>query len=272
MKIEQGKILETPFIIVEPAGSPAKRGVTIRNQLSKAPEFGSIHASLVLLHGRKGRKDDLLPVAERFCAVGFRCILIDLPGHGESSLEESHFGTTVSESTLSSRVFAVLKEDYQWRDQPTHLLGISMGGAFANASLYASPEVWDSAIIINSFDRLSSVIDRKLERVSFFQSVLEPLTYKFCSFPIDKCEPATWAKDIQTPVLVIHGDSDALITHAQGKTLYESYQSEDKQFVSVPGGTHTNVLVTAYPLYKTMVEWLMAHSSQSPPSLPAVSR
>ena len=77
----------TPCLVVSPAGNPGERGGIIRKQLTERgltlPPFGLVKGTLVLTHGRKGRKEDYLPIAERLCAVGFRCVIPDLPGHGE---------------------------------------------------------------------------------------------------------------------------------------------------------------------------------------------
>ena len=73
------------------ARGPTPRQRQLRAQLRTRglalPVYGNVHGTLILLHARKGRKEDLLPVAERFAAAGFRCLIPDLPAHGESRVE-----------------------------------------------------------------------------------------------------------------------------------------------------------------------------------------
>jgi hypothetical protein len=100
----------TPCLLVEPdaVAGPAERGRRLRDQLGelghKLAPYGAVKGTLVLLHGRKGRKEDLLPVAERFCAAGFRCIMPDLPAHGENPIATVRFGTAEDEARRAETV------------------------------------------------------------------------------------------------------------------------------------------------------------------------
>ena len=64
----------------------SKKAGTIRGQLSgqgiSLKPAGEVIGTLLILHGRSGIKENYLAVAERFCAVGFRCVIPDLPGQG----------------------------------------------------------------------------------------------------------------------------------------------------------------------------------------------
>ncbi len=101
---------KAPVLILEhaPSAGPGERGWIVRRQLAergrKLRPYGEISGNFVLLQGRKGRKEDLLPVAEWFCAAGFRCILLDLPAHGESPLSAAKFGSTEFEAAIPQNV------------------------------------------------------------------------------------------------------------------------------------------------------------------------
>ncbi|MGC1479647.1 MAG: hypothetical protein WA771_04025 [Chthoniobacterales bacterium] len=87
-----------PFLVCEPEGrfGPGKRGRVLRSQLAKREQklesFGDVVGTVVLFHGRGGRKEDLLLTAERFCAVGLRCVIPDLPGNGGNPTASTGFG------------------------------------------------------------------------------------------------------------------------------------------------------------------------------------
>ncbi len=53
---------------------------------------------------------------------------------------------------------------------------------------------------------------------------------------------------ITEPLLVLHGDADALIPHSQGQALFELHQSDDKQFVLIKDGQH-HLWNTKMPIY-----------------------
>ncbi len=251
----KGKV---PCLIVTPNASAhlGKRGVIIKKQLTERgltlPEHGTITGNIVLLHGRNGRKEDLLPVAERFCAAGLRCIIPDLPAHGESPIQTVQFGLTKWEAHLPQQLLLECAKKYHFSPTPTSLWGMSMGGSFANhaASLPEAP--WKCLVIVSSFDRLENVIDL---------GIASPLLYRICrsygGASIRKVNPSEWAKSITIPVLVAHGTADSLIDIKYGKSLHQSYASTQKKWVEVPGGDHGNVLTTPMPLYAEMAEWVL---------------
>lgn len=73
--------------------------------------------------------------------------------------------------------------------------------------------------------------------------------------------PAQWAGEINTPVMVAHGTDDQLIPIKAGKRLFSSFRSTDKKWQDVPGGNHSNVLVTPMPLYAEMASWILSHGN-----------
>ncbi len=253
---------KVPVLIVEPAPSagPGERGRIVRRQLAERGRqlrpYGEISGNLVLLHGRKGRKEDLLPVAERFCAAGFRCILLDLPAHGESPLSAAKFGSTEFEAAIPQNVLAELGLD----GEPCALWGMSMGGAYAVSA--ARSGQWRTVIVVCSFDRLDTVISeqsrRRLGRVGtvFGAAVRRAMIWR--DGPISKSvNPAVWANEVTIPAMVVHGDADRLFATVRGRNLFDGFASLEKTWVPVPGGDHTRILVTPMPLYATMADWFL---------------
>ncbi|MEE9352262.1 MAG: alpha/beta hydrolase [Thiotrichaceae bacterium] len=114
---------------------------------------------LVLLHGRNGRKEDLLPVAERFAAAGFRCVLPDLPAHGDHLQSPIQYATGASEKGFANRVLldarGFLSNRNNGKDIDDNNAGIwrmSLGGAYAIEAAASKPENWQAIIIVASFD------------------------------------------------------------------------------------------------------------------------
>ena len=96
--METGSWKGTPCLLCLPSPSPgrAEKGTKLRIQLESEGRvllpWGQTAGTLVLLHGHTGRKEDHLPVAERLCAAGFGCLLLDLPGHGDHPDSFASFG------------------------------------------------------------------------------------------------------------------------------------------------------------------------------------
>ena len=159
-----------PCLLIEPnpATGPAKRARTLQQQLHQKqtlPPYGQASRMIVLLHGRNGRKEDLIPVAERFVAAGYRCVLPDLPAHGDSPLNTMSFGSSHFESQLPRLIVNDIRQHFNLPNQPTSLWGLSMGGAFALSAAKESPHYWQSLIIVSSFDRL----DTLLHDIAYYQ-------------------------------------------------------------------------------------------------------
>jgi len=260
----------TPALLCRPdsAASLGPRGTLIRQQLSNRqlnlPAQGSESgATLVLLHGRRGRKEDNLPIAERFCAAGFRCILIDLPAHGAHPTAIATYG--LDEASLPATALHHAATKFQFPAQPAGLWGISMGGSVAiHAAAGAPPGTWSALVIVASFDSLGPVIHRQskpwlgssLSR--FFTACSGAFFAQRASYHLADIQPAMLAPTITSPTLVAHGDDDPLIPTEAGKRLFDAIGTADKRWINVGAGTHGNVLITPHPLYADMAEWFIA--------------
>lgn len=263
--VERVELLDghAPGLLVRAdAGSgPAKRGQILRDQLMAEglvlPAYGEIKALLVLLHGRNGRKEDLLPVAERFCAVGFACVIPDLPSHGESPIATVGFGSREFEMELPGKVADAVKVKLGLGAMPEFLWGMSMGGSFAIHAAAFQPDRWKGIVIVASFDRLSGVVEDSMGIFSgMFSSLAGRLIVLRGGVDVNQVNPVDLAGRIASPVLVVHGDEDELISHERGEALFQAVTAK-KKFVTVPSGNHDHVLVTKAPVYAEMASWFL---------------
>ena len=262
---------QAPCLLVEPTQQSGKRGEILRRQLVqkglRLDDNGTTHGIIVLLHGRHGRKEDLLPVAERFVAAGFRCLIPDLPAHGESHLAKMTFGSSAFERSLPRRILDDARDAFKLPKEPAMLWGLSMGGAFALSAANEAPDYWDALLVVSSFDQLNSVLDRYIPKkykatlpvIHFFLDIAQFLQ----SQPrLSEMAPQKWAKKVTLPTLIVHGEKDYFIPVSHGKSLYKAVSSKNKHWISVPRGGHMNVLATPMKLYAEMSAWLI-HSLKS---------
>ena len=162
MSIESFAVNGTPCLLCEPLAQPgsAVKGNKLRAEfqaqgLPLSP-WGETKATLVLLHGHKGCKEDHLPVAERFCAAGFRCLLVDLPGHGQNPQPFASFGKR--ESSLPGEVLRAAAGQFHFDPAPAGLFGISQGGAIVLQAAARTDEHWFAVAELSSFAALDQVI------------------------------------------------------------------------------------------------------------------
>ncbi len=218
-------------------------------------EFGDERGLVVLMHGRKGRKEDLLPVAERFCAVGFVCALPDLPGHGESPVESVGYGVREFERLLAGRVADEAMMEVGQMEQ--FLWGMSMGGSFVVHAMVEGPERWKRAVIVASFDRLDGVVGDSLGVWSgLVMPILSEVVVWRGGERMHEVRPGELAKGVRVPVFVVHGDKDEFVRFERGQELFYGFTGR-KEFLKVEGGNHDNVLVTDAPVYAAMASWLL---------------
>ncbi len=263
-----------PYLALSPVpqSRPTVRGAVLRDQVGQVvasvPVHGETVGALVLLHGRRGQKESLLRVAERFAAVGFHCVLPDLPAHGESPLRTVAYGARPFERTLARRLLEEVSEDRGWPENlPAGLWGMSMGGAFATAAA-AESDRWKAAVITCSFDDLHGVIRGKLESLSVPMAAwmvdgVNQFTKSRAGLDIKTVRPVDWSAQVRLPILYAHGTEDALIPSARGRNLYDALASNDKEWLDVVGAGHDNVLITQQPVYAPMALWFLKHLTNS---------
>ena len=259
---------KVPCILVRPDADhgAGERGAKVRSQLTalgwKLDTYGAECGTLVMFHGREGRKEDLLPVAERFVAAGFRCILADLPAHGDSIVPKSHFGVSPFESNLAGDVLHETAARFHFAPEPAGLWGMSMGGSFAVSAAGAQPQLWKAMVLVCTFDTLSGV---ERDRARQWFGFLSPLVTPAVDYAVmlrGGTSPVTVrsiekAKRIAIPTLVAHGNTDSLISVARGRRLYDAFPGKDKKWIEVQGATHGTILVTPEPLYSEMSAWYL---------------
>lgn len=256
----------------KPMDSFSKKGETIRGHLLEkeitlAPS-GEVIGTLLILHGRTGMKEDYLAVAERFCAVGFRCVIPDLPGHGANKRQFTTYG--VLEAPMVLKCYEEASAKYEFAQQPCMILGQSMGGAYAVrvAALDHSP--FQAMVVVSSFDKLQTVVRGQTNELlgdvigTAVSGSVEHVFGWRTGVKISEINTAQKAPNIRIPTMVIHGESDDSIPIASGKKLYHSFPSDlEKRWVEVPEAGHNNILITDYPLYATMAEWFLKFLKQS---------
>ena len=258
----------TPCLICTPdsSGNLGDRGTKIRLQLAERglalKPAGQVVGTLVLVHGRKGRKEDYLPIAERLCASGFRCVIPDMPAHGDHPSTLATYG--VREAGLPARVLKETAKHFAFDPQPAGLLGMSMGGSVSMHAADLPDAPWKALAIISSFDSFPKVIESQASR--YIGTILGPIwaegsdsVYHWKSgIHLADIQPAKHAASIHIPTLIAHGTTDRVSAIARGKCLYNSLPAATpKKWIEIPAAGHDNALITAYPIYADIAEWML---------------
>lgn len=252
----------------DPAGHLGERGIKIRSQLASRGfalrNPGQIVGTLVLLHGRNGRKEDYLPIAERFCAAGFRCLIPDLPAHGDHPVATTTYG--VREAGLAARVLAEASGKFTFSPHPAGLMGMSMGGSLAVHAAALPDAPWHALVVISSFDSLPAMVTGQARRRTGpllgppWAAAVAAVFRLRTGLSLDVVRPDRQASAIRIPTFIAHGTADSVIPLAAGRRLFDSLPPATiKQWTEVPGADHHNVFVTDFPIYADTAAWLLAH-------------
>ena len=260
--VRTGDDHDTPCLMCEPSKKPgtALKGNKVRQELLAqgvaVPLWGDIQATLVLLHGHSGRKENFLAVSERFCAAGFRCLMMDLPGHGDHPARFATFGVT--EAKLPHEVLMAAAKRFSFPSKPAGLFGISQGGAIALQTAARGDETWFAIGELSGFASLDEVVDAQAQH--WFGPLQGPahdvvnwLVAQRAGFRPEQVRPLDAAALLKDqPVLIGHGDRDSFITCEQARRLFAAVPSRRKEFLNIPDANHHDVLVTTAPVYATV--------------------
>jgi alpha-beta hydrolase superfamily lysophospholipase len=242
-----------PYMVVTQNSTQglSKRQKVLAQQLDDV-QIEKNEKTLVLLHGKNGRKEDLLPVAERYVLLGFRCILIDLPHHGESQAKRLYYSTKAYEKNYVDEVL----EDLDLNTDELYIWGMSLGGAFAIANVMDSKYSFKAMVLVATFDNLQTVLREKSKALfgqlfgGLLYHALEKSLVLFYDLKPSEVDSGALAKSLTLPLYMMHGKKDELISHQEGKKLFDKFASTEKKFHLDEEGDHHNILTTKHEFYK----------------------
>lgn len=262
----------TPGLLVtgSPAPGAARKSRIARDELGRrhiaVPDWGEQIGTIVLLYGHNGRKEDQLPICERFCAAGFRCILMDLPGQGDHPGATGSFG--LREAGGIEGVLNDAARQFDFPPAPACLFGVSQGGAIALQAAALAPGKWKAVASVATFASLDLPVLRSAQE-------MVPEDFHFCcplaAFSVGcgtrlragfwpaEVRPLDAAARLTLPVLIAHGDQDPYIGIEQGRAIFSAVPSKRKQFRVVEGADHNRVLsIGSHRLYADFCAFFLA--------------
>lgn len=224
------------------------------------PRSGSsLGRSVVLVHGFMDSAAGLGYLAEEYHRRGWTVYALDLRAHGESEGSKRTMGARESED-LSIWVNAIAA-----REPGSRLLihGISMGGA--TALLYGGGnKVHPSIMAIvcdSSYADYSVAMDRLMRDVVRNAFVSRSIVFGasvacFCCTgrSFSRMRPIKAAACIPVPVLLFHGDRDALVPIGSVRKLLNIGMKPGNECVVVPESPHIGPYFYAKELYMKKIE------------------
>jgi uncharacterized protein len=232
----------------EPFDLEVDSGLILRGYLIEATTKAK--ATIVYLHGIGGFKESNIPFAKTLTSEGYNVLIYDQRAHGKSGGTYCTFGEN-EKKDLSKMLDSLLK---RLPNVPVGIHGSSMGGAVALQCLEFDERL-KFGIVESTFNTLENVVveygrdyfkfrSRWIARRVLSKSALIANFNPFAIKPVESC------KNIEQPMLIVHGDMDENIPIAFNIENYEALKSKDKEFYTVHGATHFNVGEVGGEAYK----------------------
>ena len=226
---------------IERKGAPAIAGWYRR--------VGDAECAVLLAHGLRADRRQMLGRAEFLIAAGYSVLLIDLQAHGESLGKHIGFGLIEASDIVDAVKY--LKEDHS----SVGVIGISLGGA---AAVLAADKLDADALVVEAVftDIRKATANRLQTRLGGVGSALssallwqlEPRT----GIPVSAVAPIEAVADVRAPLLVIAGEADRRTTLADSQALFDR-ANQPKAFWAVPGAAHENYHVHSQVEYERRV-------------------
>lgn len=220
--------------------------------------------AVLLLHGVRGNRLQMLARARWLQREGMACLLVDLPAHGESEGERIGFGR--HEAPAVQAALAWLRQ--RLPAERIGALGVSLGGA---SLLFAErrPEL-DALVLESVYPTIDEAVrDRLAMRLGpLAGELLAPLLLAQIplrlGFSAQALRPVAAIADARAPLLVASGTQDRHTPWPQTQRLFAAAR-EPKSLWPVPGAAHVDLHAFDPAAYEARVgAWLKARLGKAP--------
>ncbi|MBP6813797.1 MAG: alpha/beta fold hydrolase [Burkholderiaceae bacterium] len=230
------------FVNWDAAGAPAQRV-----QLWWLPHADPAAPTLLYLHGTFRNLYHNHPKMQALRRAGFSVLAVEYRGWGDSSRVVPTEGSIHADADIGWAELVRRQPDPRKRV----IFGHSMGGAVAVhlASRQSARASFAGLILESTFTQLPDVAAQTTSRLIRPLAVLSG----------EHMNSLARIGNIRVPLLMLHGDADRTVPIELGRELFAAAATEPKQFVVVPGGTHSQLHVEAAERYQRVMAEFARH-------------
>ena len=231
-----GKKLSKDFVYDFPQTFREVNLTTADNESINALHFTVDEPKGVILffHGNKGNLKRWGTIVPYLLDYGYDVFVMDYRNYGKSS------GDFVEDKMYQDALLAYDHLVKSNKEERIVVYGRSLGATFASeVGAKRNPK---HVILEAPFYNM-----KKATRFYFALSPTFLLKYKF--------ENNKRVGKIKSPVTFFHGNADETTSYPQSKELFKLVTSEEKEFVTLPAGTHHNL--SNFPSYKSVLKKIL---------------
>ncbi|NHZ36861.1 alpha/beta hydrolase [Massilia rubra] len=231
-----------------PSAAGPVRGWMVRGM----PGAGTV----LLLHGVRGNRLQMLDRARFLSRLGYGVLLIDQQAHGESAGERISFGVREAEGVRAAL-------GYLRREQPGERIGVIGMSLGAAALVLSKPgRAIDALVIEAMYPTIEEAIENRLRLyMGGAGGALAPLLLWQVPLRLDltleQLRPIDAVGALACPTLVVGGEFDRHTSEAETRRIYAAVPGP-KQLWIVPGAAHTDFHGLAKYEYEARIGQFMA--------------
>jgi alpha-beta hydrolase superfamily lysophospholipase len=209
--------------------------------------------TVLLFPGYATAKDSLLPAAKVFNQLGYGCVLLDFRGCGGSGGMSTGIGCKEADDARRAVQYATENK----LATPLILYAGSMGAAAVLRALSLGQISPAGLILECPFDRLSTTVKHRFRAMGVPSFPLADLLLLWggiqMGFNAFAHNPATYAKAVRCPVLLMHGECDPRVTLDEVRRVYDAIPArKDLKLFSRLG--HELYVTTSPDVWRQSVE------------------
>ncbi len=181
----------------------------------------SATATMIMFHGFAGEKSSLIERADEISKLGYNVLLVEFAGSGGSEGNSTSIG--YHEAAQVKDVFDYVKQNYPGE---ILLFGTSMGSAAILKAIDDYQFNVKGIILECPFGFLYKTVDARFEMMNVPSF---PMSYVLCfwggvinGYWAFSHNPATYAKGVSSPVLLLYGQQDERVTQEETDLIFEN--------------------------------------------------
>jgi pimeloyl-ACP methyl ester carboxylesterase len=218
--------------------------------------------TVVLLHGYGLAQFSMAPWALRLAQEGWRCVLVDLRGHGKSTGSQIYFG--VRETNDLSQLLDKLAQDGQLKE-PVAAFGESYGAALALRWKTVEPRVRTVVAVAPYAGLSNAVLNLRHEYAAWLPKTLIKAGLKqlpaVLEIPAGELDTTTELARRPVTALFVAGAKDKITPVADVEQLH-ALAAPGSELIVVPDATHEAVTYFFAVLVPRVLTWLAENSGQ----------
>ena len=218
-----------------------------------------VNATVLLLHGYMDSKEDVMHWAVYLAAQGYRCVLVDLRGHGRSTGDWVGFGA------LEVADLKQLLDDLERRgllEGKLGVMGVSYGASCGLLLAAKDPRVSTLVALEPYSDARSAIVEfahgvapKQAAKISAatFQAAVQKAP-RLGGFSWADADVAAAAANVKVPVLIFHGARDTWLLPKNSEVLAAKLGGE-KVLRILPEDDHLSLSLRLTPIHDEVGRW-----------------